>query len=486
MHVLFCAAPVILAKAIDLENPMLKIALISEHASPLALAGGVDAGGQNIYVANVARHLAEMGFIVDVFTRRDSVELADIVRIGPNLRVIHVTAGPPSIIPKERLLPYMKEFGQFLTRFFVRQAQPYDLMHANFFMSGAAALHVKDTLNLPLVTTFHALGKVRRAHQKEADGFPASRFSIEEELVLRSERIVAECPQDRTDLISLYNATLDNISIAPCGFDSGEFAPMSMGAARASLGWADDEFAILQLGRLVPRKGIDNVIKGLAAVTTAKRARMRLYIVGGNTDSPCEISTPEIARLRRIAEAAGVADKVTFVGRRGRMDLRTYYSAADVFVTTPWYEPFGITPLEAMACGTPVIGSNVGGVQDTVVHERTGLLVPPKDEHALAAALERLFDDPTAAASYGAAGLRRVTRHYTWEHVVESLCQIYEEAVTVHADANRRLDDFVALAAQKRQFARMEQVMQASFASHDAGVRLPALSPAANLPKAVA
>ncbi len=415
---------------------MLKIALISEHASPLAVTGGVDAGGQNVYVAHVARQLGRIGHQVDVFTRKDNPLLPDVFRLSPNVRVIHVSAGPARSIPKEKLLPYMDAFGDFLIDFFDRQKRPYDLMHANFFMSGAAALRVKARRGVPLVTTFHALGRVRRLHQGEADGFPDDRFAIEDRLVAESERIIAECPQDRQDLVSLYQADPARVEIAPCGFDATEFSPVPRHDARASLGWNADEFAILQLGRLVPRKGIDNVIRALAMLRDEHRERARLYIVGGNSEQPNVIATPEIGRLTGIAEAMGVNRHVTFVGRRGRGLLRTFYSAADVFVTTPWYEPFGITPVEAMACGTAVIGSRVGGIQHTVVDGETGRLVPPKDPVALASALTQLIERPTLAASFAQSGLQRAKKCFTWEGVAVELARIYARVM----DESRALD----------------------------------------------
>ena len=405
----------------------MKIALISEHASPLAVAGGVDSGGQNIYVANVARQLVEMGHQVDVFTRRDRALLPERVDMD-GARVIHVPAGPPRQLPKEQLLPYMDEFAAFLIAFFRREPQPYDVMHANFFMSGLAALQVKAALGVPLVTTFHALGRVRRIHQGADDGFPDERFAIEDELVARSDVVVAECPQDEADLLEHYRADPARIETVPCGFDAEEFRPVERAVAREALGWHQDEFIVLQLGRLVQRKGIDNVVRGVGVLKHRFDTAARLYVVGGNSDAPNEIATPEIARLRGIARECGVADETCFLGRRGRARLRYFYSAADVFVTTPWYEPFGITPVEAMACATPVIGADVGGIRYSVVDGVTGFLVPPRDPLTLAARLDRLRRDPALARRMGEAGLARARAGFTWQDVSESLAQIYARA----------------------------------------------------------
>ena len=404
---------------------MRKIALISEHASPLASVGSTDCGGQNIYVAHLARQLGTRGYLVDVFTRRDKALLPEVVAFAPNVHVIHVPAGPPVQVPKEQLLPYMDAFGEFLVKFIRHDPVGYDVLHANFFMSGLAALQARRALGIPLVMTFHALGKVRRLHQGSTDGFPDARFDIEDTLVRVSDCVVAECPQDLDDLVSLYGADPGRISTVPCGFDGAEFAPVARHAARRELGWQRDAFSVLQLGRLVPRKGIDNVIRALGCLRRDHGMRAALYVVGGNAEQPSVQATPEIGRLQGVAKEEGVADSVVFVGRRGRDTLRLFYSAADVFVTTPWYEPFGITPVEAMACGAPVIGADVGGIRSTVVDGQTGYLVPPKAPAALAARLATLATDPAHARQLGEAGRRRAQRHFTWAGVAQQMEAVY-------------------------------------------------------------
>jgi D-inositol-3-phosphate glycosyltransferase len=409
---------------------MRKVAIISEHASPLAVVGGVDSGGQNIYVAHVAQQMARMGYDVDVFTRRDHVLQPLVVKCKNRVRVVHVPAGPPKFVAKEDLLPYMKDFGVFLCKFFASQKRAYDVVHANFFMSGLAACDVTRMLSIPLVMTFHALGRVRRLFQQEADRFPGDRFSIEDQLMRGADRIIAECPQDLDDMLSLYGADARKIDVVPCGFDPEEFRPVNRGLAREQLGWEQNEFAVLQLGRMVARKGIDNVIRALALLHKKYGVRARLYIVGGNSDEPNESATPEIGRLRALAQAEGVSSQVVFVGRRRREWLRFFYSAADVFVTTPWYEPFGITPVEAMACGVPVIGAAVGGIKHTVRDGETGFLVPPRDPAALARCLARLYRDRALARRMSEAALERANRHFTWRTVSLDIADVYERAVS--------------------------------------------------------
>ncbi|HEY8609256.1 MAG TPA: glycosyltransferase family 1 protein [Noviherbaspirillum sp.] len=407
---------------------MRKIALISEHASPLAKPGSIDSGGQNVYVAQLAMHLARLGYLVDVFTRRDSTLLDQVVDWVPGVRVVHVPAGPAHFIQKESMLPFMEQFARFMIRFARREKIPYDLVHANFFMSGIVAKQVRQALGIPFVITFHALGRVRRLSQKEADGFPDARFDIEEQLMREADRVIAECPQDRQDMEALYHAPADRIDIVPCGFDPDEFWPVTLDA-RQQLGLNRDEFIILQLGRMVPRKGVDNVIEATAILRHRYKVPVRLLVVGGNSETPDPVATPELGRLQRKTRELGIDDCVTFTGQRQRGQLRYYYSAANVFVTTPWYEPFGITPLEAMACGTPVVGSAVGGIKTTVVDGETGCLVPPKDPEALAERLEWLYRHPHAAQRMGWSGMRRAYQNYTWRSVAGNVAAVYERVL---------------------------------------------------------
>jgi D-inositol-3-phosphate glycosyltransferase len=404
----------------------LRIALISEHASPLATLGGTDAGGQNVYVAHIGRCLSNAGHQVDVLTRRDAEHLPPLVDMGPGLRVRHISAGPPQPVPKESLLPFMGEFSDRAVRL-CEAAGGYDVVHANFFMSGLVGLDLKQRFGTPLVMTFHALGLVRRQHQGAADGFPEERMDIERRLVRQADRIIAECPQDQHDLQSLYDADPRRLAMVPCGVDLAEFSPGSRLMARRRLGLAATEFMVLQLGRMVPRKGVDNVIRAIALMP--QRAGVRLCVVGGNGPDPDDGATPEIARLRGVAESCGVADRVVFVGQRQRDVLRSWYRAADVFVSTPWYEPFGITPLEAMACAVPVVGSDVGGIRYSVDDGITGYLVPPHDPPALAARLQQLRADPALADRLGLAGARRVRSTFTWKQVAEQLAAVYRPLV---------------------------------------------------------
>jgi D-inositol-3-phosphate glycosyltransferase len=405
-----------------------KIAFISEHASPLATLGGVDSGGQNVYVAETAKHLAELGYHIDIYTRWEDSSIARIVNWKPGIRVIHVKAGPVDIVPKEDLLTYMPDFRDDMIRFIQSRKLHYLLVHANFYMSAWVAAELKTALGIPFVVTFHALGQVRKIYQGKDDKFPEERISIERKVVQTADAIIAECPQDRADLIKYYKAPADKISIVPCGFSQEEFFPIDKLAARKELNLDPKEKILLQLGRMVPRKGVDNVVKAMSRLKKAGM-KIRLLIVGGEADEHEIRNTPEIKRLEAIASAEGVLDWITFAGRKSRDVLKYYYSAADVFITTPWYEPFGITPLEAMACGTPVIGSNVGGIKYSVADGKTGFLVPPQDPDAVAEKAIRLISDPILLKSMKKNAINRVNNLFTWSQVSYMLSNLYEDVL---------------------------------------------------------
>jgi len=406
-----------------------RIAFISEHASPLATLGGVDSGGQNVYVAELPKQLVKLGYNVDVYTRKESYEINEVINWLPGIRVIHVKAGPEKVVPKEKLLYLMEEFANNMIAFIRREEVVYELVHANFFMSALVASKVKKVFHIPYVVTFHALGLVRKIHQKEMDQFPPERVEIERRTFRSADHIIAECPQDREDMIRLYNAPPEKISIVPCGFSAKEFYPIDKKRARRILQFNENDKIILQLGRMVPRKGVDNVIRAIGAMKNAK-SPLRLVIVGGEHDKPDPGLSPELSRLQKIAKEEGVHSSVVFTGRKQRDALKFYYAAADIFITTPWYEPFGITPLESMACGTPVIGSKVGGIKFTVEEGKTGLLVPPHNPSALAESIESLITDEKLLASMHHNAIKRVNKYFTWKSVAVSCHHLYESIIS--------------------------------------------------------
>lgn len=409
-----------------MRYPSKSIAFISDHASPLVDLGGVDTGGQNVYVGQLCRFLANHGYRIDLYTRWENGAQPQVVNWLPGVRVIHIKAGPVEIMAKEELLPHMAEFRENMLAFMRTEKINYELIHAHFFMSALVAAEIKQCLGIPYTVTFHALGYIRQIHQGSNDRFPPERIAIEKEVALHADKVIAECPQDRDDLMNHYGVASDKITIIPCGFSEQEFEPVDKQKARKKLALQPDEPVLLQLGRMVPRKGVDNVVKAVGKLK-AKGKKVKLLIVGGESDDADPKQNPELARLHSIAEAHGVLDTIHFAGRKGRDELKYYYSAADLFITTPWYEPFGITPLEAMACGTPVVGANVGGIKYSVVDGITGALVPPENPQALADKVNELLADDQKLYQLGQNAIRRVNQHFTWESVAAKVNRLYED-----------------------------------------------------------
>jgi glycosyltransferase involved in cell wall biosynthesis len=311
-----------------------------------------------------------------------------------------------------------------MLQFIAKNRLEYELVHAYFFMSGLVAMQLIVLLGFPYVITFHALGHVRKIHQKEADRFPEERLQIEEEVASMADRVIAECPQDKEDLMQYYGVDETKIDVIPCGFSPGEFYPINKLWARRFLNLNSREKIILQLGRMVPRKGVDNVVHALSTLK-GTIGNIRLVIVGGESDDPDPAVCPEIGRLQKIAMQKGVLDRITFAGRKDRFMLKYYYAAADIFITTPWYEPFGITPLEAMACGTPVIGSDVGGIKFSIAHGKTGYLVPPNNPDMLASKISSLLQDHKLLKTMKANCLMRVNALFTWSKVAHMVDEAY-------------------------------------------------------------
>jgi glycosyltransferase involved in cell wall biosynthesis len=391
----------------------MRIDLVSEHASPLAAIGGVDAGGQNVHVAALAAGLAARGHQVTVHTRRDDADLPDRVRTAAGYDVAHVPAGPATVIGKDQLLQHMGTFAEVLHAEW--SATRPDVVHAHFWMSGLASVQAAAGLGLPVLQTFHALGSVKRRHQGNADTSPEQRIDLERGLCADVDHVVATCSDEVFELLRL-GADRHRISVVPCGVDPVLFTPRGPVADRPA-----DRRRLLSVGRLVRRKGFGNVISALAELPGVE-----LLIAGGPETEELDADL-EAIRLRALAARLGVADRVRLLGRVDRAELPALLRSADAVVCVPWYEPFGIVPLEAMACGVPVVATAVGGLIDTVVHGMTGLHVPPRRPDRLAAALRELLADNQLRQRLGAAGVERARRRYTWERVAESTLDVYTQ-----------------------------------------------------------
>lgn len=413
---------------------MRRIALISEHASPVALLGGTDAGGQNVYVDEVSRHLAQQGYRIDVFTRRDSIALPEIIDWKPGVRVIHLAAGPAQNISKDEMWQYMPEFRDAFLEFIECTGTRYDIIHSNFWMSGWVALELRHILHIPVVHISHALGVTKRYYQGSADTSPGERINIEKQIIQNVDCVIASCPHEATELITYYGAEPARLRIIPLAVNIDNFYPIERSQARQRLQITEEDNIIVYVGRVLPRKDIRTVIRALPHLLgkyrgEEERSQIKLLVVGGETTDPDPQITPEIGVLQHLVAELGLTERVQFVGNRQPSLLPYYYSASDVVVTTPWYESFGLTPLEGMACARPVIGSNVGGIKHTILDGVTGLLVPPRSPRILAARLYYLLKYPELCKSMGHEGLKRVQGEFIWSIVAKRTIDIYEEVL---------------------------------------------------------
>jgi D-inositol-3-phosphate glycosyltransferase len=391
----------------------MRIAMVSEHASPLAALGGVDAGGQNVHVHALAAALGRRGDDVVVHTRRDDPDAPRRVPFAPGAEVDHVDAGPPSVVPKDELLPYIAEFGVRLRAQW--RDEPPDVVHAHFWMSAVAALAAAGPLGIPVVHTFHALGTVKRRHQGDRDTSPPERLGIEREIAERVDRIVATCTDEVFELVRM-GADPHRVTVVPCGVDLGLFGGDGPAEPRT-----EGRHRLVSASRLVERKGLGEMVSALAELPDAE-----LHIAGGPPAAELE-DEPEARRLRTLAAELGVGDRLVLRGRVERTDMPALLRSADVVVCAPWYEPFGIVPLEAMACGVPVVATAVGGQIDSVVHGETGVHVPPRDPAALALALRELLDDPERRAALGANGRERARQRYAFDRIAAATRDVYAD-----------------------------------------------------------
>lgn len=389
----------------------MKIAMVSEHASPLAAAlGGADAGGQNVHVAALSAGLARQGHQVEVFTRRDDPDLPDRVTTPAGYTVVHVDAGPPEPLPKDELLQYMGQFGRHLDAEWTHDRP--DVAHAHFWMSGIATQLAARRHRIPAVQTFHALGVVKQRHQGADDTSPPDRLRLETLIAREATWVTASCTDEVFELRRL-GRDRTRISVVPCGVDLDLFSPQGPCAERS------ERRRIVSVGRFVPRKGFGTLIEALPAIPGAE-----LVIAGGPTaaDLPDDA---EARRLRRLADDLGVGDRVRLLGAVAHEDMPALLRSADVVACTPWYEPFGIVPLEAMACGVPVVATAVGGMLDTVVHDITGLLVSPKKPRDCAGAINAILRDAYLRDSLGASGRDRARARYAWDRITDDTLRVY-------------------------------------------------------------
>lgn len=408
----------------------MRVAMISLHTSPLAVLGGTDAGGLNVYVRELSRQLGRRGYLVDIFTRRTSPTAPECVPLARNVRVIHVPAGPVGPVSKHDLYEHCDAFAEGLIAYADREGIWYDVLHGHYWLSGWAGHLINMRRPTPLVQMYHTLGLLKNmVARDETDRERDLRIETERELMGLADSLVAANPSEKAHMTWLYGAAPGKICTVPLGVDLSLFQPMPQAQARATLGLGSEPL-ILFVGRIEALKGIDTLLQALAqliATTPTGQARPRLLIVGGQV-RPGEQPTGELARLLALCDELSLGDQVRFVGSQPQEQLPCYYAAADIVAMPSLYESFGLVAVEAMACGTPVVASRVGGLAYTVQDGHSGRLVPERDPAALAEALQSLLGDPDLRQRMGHQAAIQA-RRFSWPAVADLIEQIYANLV---------------------------------------------------------
>jgi len=394
---------------------MRRLAVLSLHTSPLAQPGQGDSGGMNVYVRELVSALAQAGVQADVFTRRWDTASPDVVDVEPGFRVIHVEAGPPDLA-KEQLPDVVDAFADGV-RDHLRNLGDVDALHANYWLSGVAGHRLKHELDLPLVSTFHTLARVKA---ETGDAEPARRVHAEAEVIGCSDAILASCAAEADQLERLYGADPSRIELVAPGVDHAFFSPGDRLGARSALQHLDlgSGPVLLFVGRIQPLKGLDVAVRALAAL---HRPDARLVVVGGASGTD---GAAEVERIDKLVAELGVADQLRRVQPVPHHLLSTYYRAADVVLVPSRSESFGLVALEAAACGTPVVAAAVGGLRTLVEHGRTGFLVEGRDPAAFAACADELLGSPGLAAELSHQAAQRA-RGFTWSTAAGRLRRVY-------------------------------------------------------------
>ncbi|BAB75069.1 alr3370 [Nostoc sp. PCC 7120 = FACHB-418] len=423
------------------QNKKHRIALISVSGDPAVEIGQEEAGGQNVYVREVGYALAEQGWQVDMFTRRISPDQAEIVQHSPNCRTIRLQAGPVEFIGRDHVFDYLPEFVAEFQRFQKRQGYNYQLIHTNYWLSSWVGMQLKKQQPLVLVHTYHSLGAIKYQTIADIPAIANQRLAIEKACLESVDTVVATSPQEQQHMRALVSKK-GRIEMIPCGTDINNFGNIEKSAAREKLGIEPDAKMVFYVGRFDPRKGIETLVRAVAQSRLRGEANLQLVIGGGSR--PGQSDGRERDRIANIVAELELNDCTTFAGRLDHEILPYYYAAADVCVVPSHYEPFGLVAIEAMASKTPVIASNVGGLQFTVVPEVTGLLAPPQDESAFATAIDRILANPTWRDQLGTAARQRVETTFSWAGVASQLSQLYTHLLTQNAPEKKEKEAVAA------------------------------------------
>ncbi len=409
--------------------------MLSYHTCPLATLGGKDTGGMNVYVRDLSRELGRRGLQLDVFTRSQDQHQPHVKEdLGYGNRVIHIPAGPEVPLSKDILYTHVPEFVGGVREFARAQNVTYDLIHSHYWLSGVAARSLRAAWGAPFVQMFHTLGHMKnRVAQSPTEREGDLRIRVETQLLRDANRIIAATPAELAQLQWLYRADISRVTVIPPGVDLGHFYPRPAAEARARLGMDPATHLLLFVGRIEPLKGIETLFQAVARLRdrgVCDHHRTRVAVVGGSPDADDSAGdlSPEMARLKALREELNIADLVTFLGAQDQDALPDYYAAAEAVIMPSHYESFGMVALEAMACGTPVIASEVGGLAYLVRDGETGFHVPDRDPETLADRMCSILTNPALRQSLGEQAARHA-QGYSWTLIAERILEVYDQVL---------------------------------------------------------
>ena len=408
----------------------MNIAMISYHTCQLATLGGKDTGGMNVYVDQLTRHLGQKGIHVDVFTRSQDEHVPYILHdLGYGNRVVHIPAGPEIYLPKRELSRYIPEFAAGILDFSKEKKLHYDLIHSHYWMSGIVGIQLKKDWQVPLINMFHTLVQMKnRVARNENEIEGQYRLEGEMNVIQNADAIIAATQAEKSQLEFLYQTNSKKIHIIPPGVNTSRFYPIAKDEAKSVINIPVDQQMILFVGRIEPLKGLDVLLKALAILKDSglfSCCPHYLAVIGGDTDISEPEMNVEMAHLQDLRKELCLEDLVVFLGKRSQDTLPYYYSAAEVVVMPSHYESFGMVALEAMACGTPVIASQVGGLAYLIQDNVTGFVVPDDEPEGLANKISMLLQDKNLREKFGRQGAE-YAKDYSWENIADKVIDLYQ------------------------------------------------------------
>jgi D-inositol-3-phosphate glycosyltransferase len=405
-----------------------RVAMLSVHTCPLATLGGKDTGGMNVYVRDLSREFSSRGIAVDIYTRSQNPAVPKVTPLAEHGQVFHIKAGPEEPYDKNKIYNHLDEFVANVAAY----QQRYDIIYSHYWLSGLAAAGLRRLWQIPMVQMFHTLAEMKnRVAQSPAEMDSQQRLNCEGEIMRFADRVIAATPLEKSQMGWAYGAPTDKIEVVPPGVDLDRFKPMNQAEARAYLGLPLEHRPILFVGRIQPLKGIDILIKALALVKQREPAIAQaicLSIIGGDPNPDSQLEQAEFERLKTLSAELDMGELITFLGAKDQDTLVYYYSAAEMIVVPSHYESFGMVALEAMACGTPVIASNVGGLSFNIEDGFNGYLVPGRDPQALADKIILLLKYKTLRDQLSEQAQVWVTR-YSWTNIADEILEVFERTI---------------------------------------------------------